>query len=67
MYLAPCSLSAHYEAQPRTSCCLGKVLDPREKSDQTIVAFNTHVARDARVEQALLSVHDGVLLIRKRS
>lgn len=45
----------------------GKVLDPREKSDHAIVAFNMHVARDARVEQVLLSVRDGVLLIRKRS
>lgn len=44
----------------------GKVLDPKEKSDHAIVAFNTHVARDARVEQVLLSVRDGVMLIRKR-
>jgi len=44
----------------------GKVLDPREKSDHAIVAFNSYVARDTRVEQVLLSVRDGVLLIRKR-
>jgi len=44
----------------------GRVLDPKEKSDHAIVAFNAHVARDARVEQVLLSVRDGVLLIRKR-
>jgi len=43
----------------------GKVLDPKEKSDHAIIAFNTHVARDARVEQVLLSVRDGVMLIRK--
>ncbi len=43
----------------------GKVLDPKEKSDHAIVAFNTHVARDARVEHVLLSVRDGVSLIRK--
>ena len=43
----------------------GRVLDPKEKSDHAIVAFNTHVTRDPRVEQALLSVRDGVLLIRK--
>ncbi|MBI3546558.1 MAG: class I SAM-dependent methyltransferase [Gammaproteobacteria bacterium] len=43
----------------------GKVLDPKEKSDHAIVAFNQHVARDARVEQVLLSVRDGVSLIRR--
>ena len=44
----------------------GKVLAPREKSDHAIVAFNTHVTRDPRVEHVLLSVRDGVLLVRKR-
>ena len=44
----------------------GKVLDPREQSDHAIVAFNDHVSRDPRVENVLLSVRDGVLLIRKR-
>lgn len=44
----------------------GKVLDPKEKSDHAIVAFNAHVARDTRVEHVLLSVRDGVSLIRKR-
>jgi len=42
------------------------VLDPKEKSDRAIVAFNAHVVRDPRVEQVLLSVRDGVLLVRKR-
>ena len=44
----------------------GKVLDPREKTDRAIVAFNDRVARDARVEQVMLSVRDGILLVRKR-
>lgn len=44
----------------------GRVLDPKEKSDRAIVAFNAHVVRDSRVEQVLLSVRDGVLLVRKR-
>ncbi|HCU52787.1 MAG TPA: methyltransferase [Gammaproteobacteria bacterium] len=44
----------------------GKVLDPREKSDHAIVAFNDHIRKDPRVEHVLLSVRDGVLLIRKR-
>lgn len=43
----------------------GKVLDPKEKSDHAIVEFNTRVTRDPRVEQVLLSVRDGVLLVRK--
>ncbi|UCF75793.1 MAG: class I SAM-dependent methyltransferase [Betaproteobacteria bacterium] len=44
----------------------GKVLAPREKTDHAIVAFNARVARDPRVEHVLLSVRDGVMLIRKR-
>jgi caffeoyl-CoA O-methyltransferase len=43
----------------------GKVLDPKEPSDRAIVAFNAHVARDPRVEQVLLSIRDGMLLVRK--
>lgn len=44
----------------------GKVLDPKEPSDRAIVAFNDHVARDARVEVVMLPVRDGVSLIRRR-
>ncbi len=44
----------------------GKVLSPRDPSDHGIVAFNTHVARDPRVEHVLLSVRDGIMLARKR-
>lgn len=44
----------------------GKVLDPKEKSDQAIVAFNDHVSRDVQVEHVMLSVRDGMLLVRKR-
>lgn len=44
----------------------GRVLDPREKSDLAIVAFNDLVAADARVEKVLLTVRDGMLLARKR-
>ncbi len=43
----------------------GRVLDPKEKSDQAIVAFNEHVQRDPRVANVLLSVRDGVMLVRK--
>lgn len=44
----------------------GKVLEPKETSDHAIVAFNQHVAHDPRVEHVLLSVRDGVMLVRKR-
>lgn len=43
----------------------GKVLEPKEKSDHAIVAFNQHVACDPRVNHVLLSVRDGIMLIRK--
>jgi caffeoyl-CoA O-methyltransferase len=44
----------------------GKVLAPKERSDHALVAFNTRVTHDARVEHVLLSVRDGVMLIRKK-
>ena len=43
----------------------GKVLNPSEKSDHAIVAFNAQVARDARVEKVMLGVRDGIFVIRK--
>ena len=43
----------------------GKVLEPKEKSDHAIVAFNQRVARDSSVDHVLLSVRDGVMLVRK--
>ena len=43
----------------------GGVLDPRSATDRAIVAFNDHVNRDPRVENALLTVRDGVMLIRR--
>lgn len=44
----------------------GKVLDPQAASDRGIVAFNSHVAQDARVEHVLLCVRDGIMLARKK-
>lgn len=35
------------------------------KNAKAIVAFNTHVANDSRSEQVMLSVRDGISLIRK--
>lgn len=43
----------------------GRVLDPKDSSDHAIVAFNKHVASDPRVENALVTVRDGMMLIRK--
>jgi caffeoyl-CoA O-methyltransferase len=44
----------------------GRVLDPKEEDDRAIVAFNDHVRADARVTSVLLSVRDGVMVIRRR-
>jgi caffeoyl-CoA O-methyltransferase len=43
----------------------GRVLNPTEASDRAIVAFNDRVQKDPRVENALLSVRDGMMLVRK--
>ncbi len=43
----------------------GTVLDPKEKSDSEIVAFNKHARQDPRVELVMLPVRDGMLLARK--
>lgn len=46
----------------------GKVAEPvatNDRDTQAIVALNKHVAEDPRVEQVLLSVRDGILLVKK--
>jgi caffeoyl-CoA O-methyltransferase len=43
----------------------GRVLDPKEDDDRAIVAFNERVRNDARVRCVLLTVRDGVMLIRR--
>lgn len=43
----------------------GAVLDPKTEDDRGIAAYNTHVNSDARVENVLLSVRDGIMLARK--
>ena len=45
----------------------GRVLDPKESDDHAIVEFNAHVAADPRVTCVMLSVRDGVTLVRWRS
>jgi len=44
----------------------GKVLNPSEASDLALVEFNAKVAGDPAVEVVVLTVRDGVSLIRKR-
>ena len=44
----------------------GRVLDPKADLDRAIVAFNAHVQSDDRVDNVLLSVRDGLMLIRKK-
>ena len=44
----------------------GNVLDPQEENGKAIVAFNRRVQEDARVTNVILTVRDGVTLIRRR-
>lgn len=43
----------------------GQVLDPQNETDHALVAFNSHVQADPRVDNVLLPVRDGVTLARK--
>lgn len=43
----------------------GGVLDPRSASDRYIAAFNEHVRNDPWVECVVLTVRDGITLIRR--
>jgi len=43
----------------------GRVLDPKAPDDHAIVAFDAHVRADPRVSHVLLTVRDGVMLIRR--
>ncbi len=45
----------------------GKVVDPRDEETKAIHALNERARRDPRVDHALLTVRDGVLLVRKRA
>ncbi len=44
----------------------GEVLNPQDESSQAISEVNNTIARDNRVENCLLSVRDGIQLIRKK-
>ena len=45
----------------------GRVLEPADETGKAISRFNDHVRADPRVECVLLTVRDGVTLIRRRS
>lgn len=44
----------------------GAVLRPKTESDNAIVELNDLVSRDSRVDKVLLTIRDGVYLIRKK-
>lgn len=44
----------------------GKVLDPPDEDSKAIHELNQKIARDDRVEAVLLTVRDGVMLVRKK-
>jgi caffeoyl-CoA O-methyltransferase len=44
----------------------GRVVDPQDDTTRTIAALNETITRDERVENVLLTVRDGVQLVRKR-
>ena len=43
----------------------GRVIDPRDEATKTIDALNKRIRNDARVENVLLPVRDGIMLVRK--
>jgi caffeoyl-CoA O-methyltransferase len=45
----------------------GRVLDPKKETDHALVEFNQHVQQDDRVENVLLTVRDGMMLVRKHA
>jgi caffeoyl-CoA O-methyltransferase len=44
----------------------GRALDPEDSESQSIALFNTTVKKDNRVEKVMLTVRDGIYLIRKK-
>ncbi|HCP40407.1 MAG TPA: methyltransferase [Cryomorphaceae bacterium] len=46
----------------------GKVVEvvaPNDKDTKVILELNSHIAKDPRVEQVILSVRDGIMMVRK--
>jgi caffeoyl-CoA O-methyltransferase len=44
----------------------GRVLAPQSDSDRALAAFNTKVQRDPAVDNVLLTVRDGLMVVRKK-
>ena len=44
----------------------GQVLDPKSEDARAIHAMNRKLAKDVRVDKVLLTVRDGIMLVRKR-
>ncbi len=44
----------------------GQVLDPKTENDFAIIAFNDLVSKDFTVDKVLITIRDGVFLIRKQ-
>jgi caffeoyl-CoA O-methyltransferase len=44
----------------------GAVLNPQTDTDKAICRFNDHILADDRVQQVMLTIRDGMTLIRKR-
>ncbi len=44
----------------------GKVLDPPDEESRTLAELNARITADERVENVLLTIRDGVQLVRKR-
>ena len=44
----------------------GRVLDPQDEAAQAVAELNQNITRDDRVENVLLTIRDGVQLIRKK-
>ena len=61
-------LTAHGLIAADNTLWSGRVLDDTDDSESTraIRAFNEHVARDQRVTSVMLTVRDGITLIRRR-
>ena len=45
----------------------GRILDPRDANDRATAAFNERVQADPRVTNVLLTIRDGVMLIRRKN
>lgn len=44
----------------------GRVLDPQDDETRTLASLNARIAADERVENVLLTVRDGIQVVRKR-